>query len=136
MKKLIGSLVAITILGVSLLGAELQSTKKLKSISTKATKEAIVKFKKDKKSKEAYDESKSFIAKRLYSTANEGFYNIVYVNINDIYKDVKKMKYNKLSNKQKDMLESILKKELISFGYQVQSAKYDNIGLHWAISWE
>ncbi|MDB2405585.1 hypothetical protein N9W00_01480 [Arcobacteraceae bacterium] len=134
MKKLISSTIVIATLGVSLFGAELQSAKKLKSISLKATKAAIVDFKKDKKSKEAYVESKNFIADRLNKTASGGFYNIVYVNINSIY--TKKMKYNKLSDKQKDMLESILKKELVSLGYQVQSAKYDNIGLHWAISWE
>ena len=46
------------------------------------------------------------------------------------------MKYNKLTDKQKDILESILKKELKSLGYKVESARYDNIGLHWAISWE
>ncbi len=134
MMKLVYSAILIASLGASIVNAELLPAKKLKSISSKATTKAIADFKKDKKSKEAYDESKKFIADRLNKVASEGFYNIVYVNINDIY--TKKMKYNKLNDKQKDILESILKKELKALGYNVESAKYDNIGLHWAISWE
>ena len=49
MKKFISSAIVIATLGVSLLGADLQSAKKLKTISTKATQQAITKFKKDKK---------------------------------------------------------------------------------------
>lgn len=68
--------------------------------------------------------------------AKEGLYNIVYININGILSEVKMMKYNQLSQKEKDLLENILKTELKSLGYDIESAQYDNIGLHWAISWE
>lgn len=130
MKKFISVAIVIATLGVSLLGADLQSAKKLKTISAKATKLAIAKFKKDKKSNNAYNEAKSIIAKQLNEVANGGFYNIVYARVDD------NTLYDKLSNKQQDILESILKSELEKLGYKVQSAKYDSIMLHWAITWE
>ena len=84
MRKVVCSAIIIASFGISILNAELLPAKNLKVISEKATKEAIAKFKKDKKCKAAYNETKKFIADRLNKVASEGFYNIVYVNINDI----------------------------------------------------
>lgn len=130
MMKLVYGTILIASIGVSSLNAELLPANKLKSISVKATSKAIADFKKDKQSKDAYDEAKEIISKRLNEVANEGFYNIVYVEVDG------GTLYKKLPKKKKDMLESILKKELKELGYTVESAKWDNIMLHWAITWE
>jgi len=129
MKKLVLLVTLCLGLNVSLLSAELKSAKELKNISVKATKQAISDFKKESKSKKAYDETKSLIANQLNKIAKEGFYDIVYVQVDD------GTLYNSLSKKKKDILESILKKELVQLGYKVQSARYDSIMLHWAITW-
>ncbi|CAA6803033.1 MAG: Unknown protein [uncultured Thiotrichaceae bacterium] len=129
MMKLVCGVILMASLGVNSLSAELLPAKTLKSISAKATLKAIADFKKDKESKAAYDEAKVIVSKRLNEVANEGFYNIVYVEVDDgtLYKE--------LSKKKKDMLESILKEELKKLGYTVESAKWDSIMLHWAITW-
>jgi len=130
MARLLFGTVLIISLGVGLLNAELLSAKKLKAISAKATAKAIADFKNDKECKAAYNEAKEIISKRLNKVANEGFYNIVYIKIDD------GTLYNKLSKKKKDMLENILKEELMKLGYTVESARFDSIMLHWAITWE
>lgn len=114
--------------------ADLQSAKVLKSVSQKATEKVISEFKKGEVTKVAYIETKEFIATQLLALANEGFYDVTYVLITS-NGDTKNMKLNKLSDKDKDMLKSILKTELKALGYKVEDAKYDSIGLHWAISW-
>lgn len=113
--------------------ADLQPAKVLKSVSQKATEKVISEFKKGEATQVAYIETKEFIATQLLALANEGFYDVAYVRI--IHGDTKNMKFNKLSDKDKDMLKSILKTELKALGYKVEDAKYDSIGLHWAISW-
>lgn len=129
MMKLMCGSILIASLGMSPLSAELLPAETLKSISEKATSEAIAEFKKEKSSKAAYDEAKLIISKKLNKVANEGFYNIVYVEVDDgtLYKELPK--------KKKDMLESILKEELNKLGYTVEPAKWDRIMMHWAITW-
>ncbi len=112
---------------------DLVPASELKAVSAKATERVIAQFLSEGKTKSAYEETKSYIASSLQELAEEGFYDVRVVQINAI--EVKAMKYNKLNVKQKDMLETILKRELQKLGYTVESARYDNIGLHWAISW-
>ena len=133
MIKIIFGVLLLLSFGANSLNAndnKLLSAKKIKVVSKKATEKAIKKFKQDRKCKDAYNEAKSIVAKQINKVANEGFYDIVYVRVDD------GTKYDKLSGQNKDILEYLLKKELKKLGYKVESARYDNIMLHWAVTWK
>ena len=137
MKKMILSLVMGLVLASSFSYAELKlvPAKELNEISKKTTAEVISKFMNEKKTKNAYVVIKAFIAKELNDLAKEGFYNVKYIWISDYDKKHNYEKvYSKLTKKEKDILESILKKELKSLGYSVVSGKYDSVSLNWGIS--
>ncbi|HAI68120.1 MAG TPA: hypothetical protein DCM38_01645 [Gammaproteobacteria bacterium] len=121
-------------LALSFSGYDLLPAKDLKAISQRMTARLIKAFKTQNKTRAAYEEARKFIANRLNTIAQQGFYNVLFVQINDT--NTKNMGYNKLTDKEKDMLKSILKRELFELGYRIESLKFDNIGLHWAISWE
>jgi hypothetical protein len=121
-------------LGLSSAGSDLLPAKDLKAISQRSTARLIQAFKTQKKTRAAYEEVRRHIANRLNTIAEQGFYNVLFVLINEA--NTKNMRYNKLNDKEKEMLESILKRELFELGYRIEPLKYDNIGLHWAISWE
>ena len=121
-------------LGLSFSGSDLLPAKDLKAISQRSTARLIKAFKTHNQTRAAYEETRRYIANRLNTIAQEGFYNVLFVQIND--KNTKNMRYNNLTDKEKDMLKSILKRELFELGYRIESLKFDNIGLHWAISWE
>ncbi len=121
-------------LGLSFSGSDLLPAKELKAISQRSTARLIKAFKTQNKTRAAYEEVRRHIANRLNTIAQQGFYNVLFVLINET--NTKNMPYNKLTDKEKEMLESILKRELFELGYRIESLKYDNIGLHWAISWE
>ena len=130
MRKITFGLLVIAILGISQLNADdLLPANKTKQISAVATKKAIQEFKHDKQCQAAYNETKSKVAKQINEVAKEGFYDIVYVKVNE-------GKYDALSEKNRDLLEYLLKKELVRLGYTVKPARYDSIMLHWVVTWK
>jgi Skp family chaperone for outer membrane proteins len=130
MRKITFGLLVIVIFGISQLNADdLLPANKTKKISAVATQKAIQEFKHNKQCQAAYNEAKSKVAEQINKVAKEGFYDIVYVRVD-------KGKYDALSEKNKDLLEYLLKKELVRLGYTVEPARFDNIMLHWAVTWK
>lgn len=111
----------------------LQPASRLKEISEKTTEQVRKDFMATEKTRRAYEEVNRYIAEQLITLAEEGFYKITYITITEIKN--KNFMYNSLSDKNKDVLESLLKEDLIALGYSVKSLKHDDIGLDWAITW-
>lgn len=118
------------------LNANIIPAKEAKKISEIATKKAIENFMKNSTTKQAYEEVENYVSKTITKVAKEGFYNIVRIRINDIYDDVKSMKFNNLSEQQRDILKYLLKKKLQKLGYKIEEGKYDSLGIDWWITWK
>lgn len=129
------TLIAIHVFN-GVLSASIIPAKDAKKISLTATKKVMHKFMHDKKTKAAYQETEKYVNTLIKKVANEGFYDIVHIQIlEDFGKQSRKMKFNKLSKKEKDILKFILKNKLESLGYRVKEGKYDIMGLDWWIAW-
>ncbi len=134
-KKYIAIFIAVGLLSTSLTAvAEILPAKELNSISEQSTAKAIQQFKSDPKANAAYKETANFIGDKLLNLAQKGFYTISVININTVFN--KEMLINKLADKQKNSLKSILKQNLINKGYTVQEGQHNNIGIHWIITWK
>jgi hypothetical protein len=133
-KKFLRTLLILGIISGSL-NADIIPAREAKKISETATKKVIENFMKDPKTKQAYIETENYVSKIIKKVAKEGFYNIVHVRIDDIDRELKNMKFNKLSKKQQDILKYLLKNKLQKLGYKIEKGKYDILGLDWWIAW-
>jgi tRNA nucleotidyltransferase/poly(A) polymerase len=125
-------LVAFSFLSVQ--AEEILSAKKAKEISKVATKKAIRNFLKNPKTKTAYEELRNFTAKRIKNVAEEGLYDSARIFINNV--NQRKLKFNKLKKKDKDIAKYLLEKELKSKGYKIIKGEYDLIGIDWWVTWQ
>ena len=116
------------------LNANIISAKEANKISKIATKKVIENFMKNPQTKQAYKEVENYVSNTIKKVAKKGFYNIVHIQINDIY--TKNMKFNKLSKQQKDILKYLLKKRLKTLGYKIEKGRYSNLGIDWWVTWK
>jgi len=133
-KTLVKASIITVVMAISL-HANIIPAKEAKKISDVSTQKVLQKFLQNPKTKAAYQEVEKYVGEGIKKVAKASFYNMVHIMIDDISDETRNMKFNKLDQKEKDILKFMLKNELEGLGYKVNERKYNIMGLDWWIAW-